>query len=696
MFSYKEQFKQDLREMFGEAMKDAGALAVQEAVKKHGEKARSLKQQMLYENERLCESRKRFLIRLPKLKYDCLQDKMLHLLYNDRDCIGTAYQYLSKCISIAYKAIIHKKQQTKKSVGAWLLDDDDKYSKGSLDNDQCSRVVAFCLFIHFVAMKKELPITNQFESICKALSLIMRECIDNVAPVSRSESNWRQALVHGMQFLIAPVTLVNPDNAPLDEKIKVTSLWRFMSNLMIQQVSMQGDEVVVDDTKQMMDKLINGPMMKNTYRNGKYDYVLEAKMSNEDVQQIISKYHRMQKVQSLKDDELENIVCSENEPLEEVEEQLKYNPYEEPVLISTEEKKDDKKEVDYKRRQLAAMLLSERYVVDGQLEQNSFTMSEVLFQNPALRAKTTDEGELNYYAVFGINGGSKVKATTQKDVVDYCLFYQLLFFGGIGAVKIIKDMIQSWKKIVGSREQNGIMQLIEVMQIIFQKPRLFGDTTGPAKQNMPKAVKDLFIYLSDHVILFNWEPENTDQHVQHKLTDMLGQKFISADLKALFKQSVNEGPAKQVGLKIINKILKWLNPTPEMKNHLEQILLMKAASTFDTTGFDKSKIDTLMASLVAGVEDQGQAYIRNIKNRSSSQSFDIEYQKIIDSPELKESIAAARSLITPQDEKRQLAKIRKKMTFFDEVSISDNEYDMSFASNLGENFIPDYRRERLF
>lgn len=82
----------------------------------------------------LDESRKRFMIKLPKQRWDSIHDPIMRELSMNEKWLSEAGEYLPKMISIIHKAVYVKKTIGKRAAG------------NGLEYDISARVIAYCLF----------------------------------------------------------------------------------------------------------------------------------------------------------------------------------------------------------------------------------------------------------------------------------------------------------------------------------------------------------------------------------------------------------------------------------------------------------------------------------------------------------------------------------------------------------------------
>lgn len=114
----------------------------------------------------LSECRKRYMMRLSKIKYDQLQDRILDLFINDPNVCQLATSYLGKIEMVCYQAVLKKRATSRKGVYD-MMGDNSQFS-----NEQAAKTLAYVLFIHYILVhvRKEIAIPDNFSKICTELS----------------------------------------------------------------------------------------------------------------------------------------------------------------------------------------------------------------------------------------------------------------------------------------------------------------------------------------------------------------------------------------------------------------------------------------------------------------------------------------------------------------------------------------------
>jgi len=86
----------------------------------------------------LDESRKRFMVKLPKYRWNSIHDPIMRALRTNFKLLNDARIILPKIFSIVHKAVYIKKTMSKKAAGH------------ALEYDISARVIAYCLFCRYV------------------------------------------------------------------------------------------------------------------------------------------------------------------------------------------------------------------------------------------------------------------------------------------------------------------------------------------------------------------------------------------------------------------------------------------------------------------------------------------------------------------------------------------------------------------
>lgn len=92
---------------------------------------------------------------------------------------------------------------------------------------------------------------------------------------------WRDYILYGLQFLAAPISVEGDERLlDLDQHVRTTSLWRFMTNVMnyhIEQSQKKEEDMIVQDVD--MDEVLKvAPIHKAQYdeRFSRYSFVLDV------------------------------------------------------------------------------------------------------------------------------------------------------------------------------------------------------------------------------------------------------------------------------------------------------------------------------------------------------------------------------------------------------------------------------------
>ena len=122
---------------------------------------------------RLIESRRRLMIRLPKVKYGFIQDEILRRIVSDTALQARFNLTASKMVAIVLKAIYTKRISTKKSVSVKLAQYGEDGKRWAFDDEQSARIVVFSLFCHHVAQLYGMGMTDLFRGICISMSAMV-------------------------------------------------------------------------------------------------------------------------------------------------------------------------------------------------------------------------------------------------------------------------------------------------------------------------------------------------------------------------------------------------------------------------------------------------------------------------------------------------------------------------------------------
>jgi len=193
----------------------------------------------------LDESRKRFMIRLPKYRWDTVHDIIVRTLMTNREILKTTQLMVGKVYSIAHKALYVKKTLSKKATGT--------------SYDISARIVTYCLICLHILESIEFRVPPNLATICNTYQEIVALFVNgddlHIADKQqkiRRDASWQTMVDWGLRFLAAPVAIVDYAKAgallidqlvPLDKSLEITTLWRIMSNIMVSAIDAQGDEL---------------------------------------------------------------------------------------------------------------------------------------------------------------------------------------------------------------------------------------------------------------------------------------------------------------------------------------------------------------------------------------------------------------------------------------------------------------------
>ena len=212
--------------------------------------------------QKCTEARKRYNMRLPKIKFGQLQDQLFNRITNDVQARMVFLDYSKKVNSVVYKAIVRKKMKTKKKI--------DDFNGGNLSTPVVATIVTFTLVLRYI-LREIMGLrdySQNFELVCSQLSDVVFELVvpntENdkeerkhvfnglLAPPNDLNKNihrWNYSVLYAYEFLCAPVCIFRkPDNVyssshsrvsevsgeffmDLKKKVEYTSLWRFLNNL---------------------------------------------------------------------------------------------------------------------------------------------------------------------------------------------------------------------------------------------------------------------------------------------------------------------------------------------------------------------------------------------------------------------------------------------------------------------------------
>ena len=535
-----------------------------------------------FEKSTLDESRKRFMMQLPKVRFNHLQDVVVRISFSDKQFSVQAAYFIPKMISIIEKALYVRKTQSKKKV-----------AEMSLGTETTARIYAYCLFIHNYLQLARVPINNNFSMVCQHMSKLVRFYLDNNGNISESASSteedrtrcrWRYAADWGLHFLSAPVPIVDYAKVPegtkpqhyvdfveLHESISVTTLWRILSNF-AEHLSPNGIqkhmlEPMDEDRAGFIDYLIGETFQENLNLGEGYDYVSELRTKNFDDEQntLLGKRRDIQREENDEPNIDENGYTYKNEDVvEHARGDIIYN--EKDINRMGERiESAERKYTDV----LFQMFSAHTNFVKIEDEEMRNKMIQLVFQQSQF--PVSDE---KLYKVFGMRTMGEVKVE-KTHVVDFCILFQFFYFGLTDAFVVYNRIFAEWSARTDARNifENQMMTL----RIIFQKPTMF--PLAKQKRTVPKKMGNLFNKLHKLLLIDNEEQGmRTDDCIRAQLMSLAGDfDCVSQELKALIVDCLlHNQDAINIGKGLTIKLLKWVHPTPEMQNKLKAMLLMQS------------------------------------------------------------------------------------------------------------------------
>lgn len=237
--SYEKKNNDKINEVF-DAIMQTGSYRVGKMMDQYTSRLNT--QAMKIQNElrdTLDESRKRFMIRLPKYRWGSVHETIMKLIMTDEEVVMSAIYIMPKVFSIVHKAIFVKKTTAKKGTSAIM------------NYDLSARVVTFCIYSQYILKLKNIPIPKNLDVICEGFKKIIMQYLGEDLLISSEQReseerlpSWQVLIDWGLRFLAAPVAVIDyskvkemlvynvEDNVPLNKSLQITTLWLRYTQIM--------------------------------------------------------------------------------------------------------------------------------------------------------------------------------------------------------------------------------------------------------------------------------------------------------------------------------------------------------------------------------------------------------------------------------------------------------------------------------
>lgn len=154
--------------------------------------------------------------------------------------------------------------------------------------------------------------------------------------------------------------------------------------------------------------------------------------------------------------------------------------------------------------------------------------------------------------------------------------FQFLYFGEITARDIMRKVMRDWSRLAAVSDT--IKVFITAARIVFQRPDMF-PMLGNKSSALPKFIRAFFKYLTD---LVNGEGASKENLDQQGFRDYLIRMTRNLDIcrkvfgDTLLASVTTNELAVKTGRAMVERLLKWAEPSPEMIVKLKAILLAQS------------------------------------------------------------------------------------------------------------------------
>ena len=176
------------------------------------------------------------------------------------------------------------------------------------------------------------------------------------------------------------------------------------------------------------------------------------------------------------------------------------------------------------------------------------------------------DNQESYKRIFNISASTKI--IQLSDIVDAVFIFQFFYFGTRRAVEAYRRIFRMYTQAISRQAQT--MAFVEVSQIIFQRPRMFGPlsevTRGKGKKQLNKALENYVKFFIQQFLTGDRQFAD-DEEVRFVLrgglndTTVVGKdelkKVIQFAITSTERHNEFDMSATDVGRFLTQKILSW-------------------------------------------------------------------------------------------------------------------------------------------